>query len=128
MKISKATLQYLLKTAIGKQKRPTIKLVFSRKSADISGEFILTASVREELMKIARNEDADYDCLIEPGETESIYLDADMTLGIRMPGDPGPYAEDEDYEEDEDYDFDAIGTWTIHIATREVDFEVDVCT
>jgi DNA gyrase/topoisomerase IV subunit A len=125
MKISDKNFNYLFNTAINNNHYDVIKKLF-KLQFELDERYILTASIRKELMSIAKEFDDDYECEINVNdEADVCVMLPDMIMYTRLAGDPKPYSEFADEDED---GFDAIGEWTIFLSTKEVEFEVDVTT
>lgn len=89
---------------------------YSLEESDVN----LPADAWDELLKIAQEEDPDYEPLYPPNE-EGVYLEVMFDEGIFYFGVAGDKTA---YDYDEDDDVDCIGDFEINIYTREVDFSV----
>jgi hypothetical protein len=99
-----------------------VKEIFERKgeySLDES-DVLIPSDVWDELLKIAKEEDPDYDPWFEPTE-DTVYIDMMFDQGILYFGVP---ADKTAYGYEEDDDTDCIGDFEINIYTREVDFGI----
>ena len=127
MKLSEKNFNYLFQAALSDGKQYELfRQIFKGFEAVIDDEYTTTESLMQELNKIATSADSDFENLYKAGEVDYVSIDFHREeMFVSMSGDQAPYADEMDYEEDEDeYDFDAIGTWSINLKTKEVDFSV----
>jgi len=131
MKLSDEHFRFLLNEAQMQEKRyEIIKDVLTKGDAFVEDEFVITQELLDELARISEGFDPDFENLFETGEKEWVTIDfGNGKMVVSMSGDQGPYADEMGYEaDDEDYTFDAIGSWTIDLRTKDVEFQVDLET
>lgn len=131
MKLSDKHFRFLLNEAIVPEKKyKIVEEALAKGEAFAEDEYKLTKEYLDELARISEEFDPDFENLYEPGDDDWVTIDfVSGKMTVSMSGDQSPYADEMGYEADEeDYRFDAIGSWTIDLRTKEVEFQVDLET